>query len=286
MEIIRSPQEMTLWSEKIISGNQSIALVPTMGYFHEGHLSLMRKARTLADHVAVSLFVNPIQFGPSEDLEKYPRDFDRDKDLAAAQGVSVLFAPETIDMYPEKLLTRVQVSEITGTLCGSSRPGHFEGVATVVAKLFNIIMPHFAVFGQKDFQQLAVIKKMVRDLNFAVQVIGHPIVREVDGLAMSSRNTYLSKDERRSALCLIESIRLARKRIGQGLLDADKLIEEIKELFDSYSNITVEYVDIVNKDNLKSMTEVNTMSMLVLAAKAGKTRLIDNNMLFEGSEIV
>src|SRR3989338_8511562 len=224
MESIRTPVEMTAWANKVLADGQTIGLVPTMGFFHEGHLCLMRKAKEKADRTVVSLFVNPIQFGANEDLSRYPRDFSRDSQLAEAEGVDVLFAPEAQAMYPPEASTREIVSGVTEGLCGAGRPGHFAGVATVVAKLFHIIKPHCAVFGKKDFQQLAVIEKMVADLNWDVEVIGHPIVREADGLAMSSRNTFLSVPERQAALCLFRAIGHARRRVLTGLVEARLLL--------------------------------------------------------------
>ena len=196
MKIIKSPEQMSAWSDAQLGSGKKIGLVPTMGYFHEGHLRLMRRAAELSDLVVVSLFVNPIQFGADEDLASYPRDLDKDTSLATQEGVAVLFVPDQRAMYPESPKTRVTVSGLTEGLCGSSRPGHFDGVCTVVAKLFNIVKPSLAVFGSKDYQQLAVIRRMVTDLSWDVDIIAHPIVRDKDGLAMSSRNTYLSPKER------------------------------------------------------------------------------------------
>ena len=220
MKIIRSPQEMTAWSKEQAVAGKTIGFVPTMGFFHEGHLALMRRAGELADQVVVSLFVNPTQFGPKEDLAAYPRDFERDRELAAGVGVDVIFAPEAGDMYPPGASTTVIVGdELTGQLCGASRPGHFAGVATVVTKLFNIVRPDLAVFGEKDFQQLAVIRRMTADLNLGVEIIGHPIVREQDGLAMSSRNAYLTPAQRPAALSLVQSLHRAREMAANGETD-------------------------------------------------------------------
>jgi len=276
MQIIHSPADMTRWSNELIAGGSTIALVPTMGYFHEGHLSLMRMASRLADRVVVSLFVNSLQFGPTEDLSRYPRDMDRDRGMAEAEKVDVLFVPSDKEMYPEDFNARVLVGNITDTLCGRQRPGHFEGVTTVVAKLFNIVKPHIAVFGQKDFQQLCVIRKMVRDLDWDIEIIAHPIVREEDGLAMSSRNTYLDNDERNKALCLHKAILHAKARFKEGMTDAEMLKSEIHGIIAANSGVAVDYIAVVDKDDLSEKKTIDTDSVLALAAKVGRTRLIDN----------
>lgn len=282
METIFSPQEMTERANSLLAASETIALVPTMGFFHDGHLALMRKAAELADKVVVSLFVNPIQFGPEEDLAKYPRNFDRDAEMARQTGVDFLFTPEAAHMYPGVSLTKVTVAGLTDFLCGRSRPGHFEGVTTVVAKLFNIVKPGVAVFGRKDFQQLAVIRKMVRDLNWDIKIEDHPIVRENDGLAMSSRNTYLSSGERDSALCLHQAVKLARKRVRSGVVVSAQLITEITSLIQSFGNVVIEYVSIVDQDSLTDVSVIDKRSVLALAVRIGTTRLIDNDFLFEG----
>jgi len=273
---------MTVWSNDQITHGRTIGIVPTMGFFHEGHLSLMRLAKARSDVVVVSLFVNPIQFGPGEDLDRYPRDFERDITLATGEGVDVVFAPETAAMYPEPILTTVHVGNLTDTLCGKSRPGHFDGVATVVAKIFNIVKPHLAVFGEKDFQQLAVIKRLVNDLNWDIEIIAHPIVRESDGLAMSSRNSYLSVDERNTALCLSKAIRYARSRVREGFRDADVLIEEIGRLLREHAGVTVEYVQVVDGQSLHDQQVIDNGSVLAIAVRLGRTRLIDNTILLQG----
>jgi pantoate--beta-alanine ligase len=282
MEIIRLTSEMTAWSNKAIRAGKKIALVPTMGYFHEGHLALMRMAAEKADLVVVSLFVNPIQFGAGEDLGKYPRDFDRDTALARGEKVAVLFAPDSAAMYPEPTLTTVSVAKLTSALCGKSRPGHFDGVSTVVAKLFHIVKPHVAVFGKKDFQQLAVIRRMVNDLNWDIDIIGHPIVREPDGLAMSSRNTFLNPEERKAALCLYNAVQLAKKLAREGEKQPTALVREIKEHIASYNDAVVDYITIVDKDSLVDQQTLDRNSWLAMAVYVGETRLIDNAGLFEG----
>ena len=280
MEIIRTPAAMTAWANRILAAGQTIGLVPTMGFFHEGHLRLMRTAKEKADRTVVSLFVNPIQFGANEDLGRYPRDFSRDCRLAEAEGVDVLFAPGAQDMYPPEASTRVMVSGLTDVLCGASRPGHFAGVTTVVAKLFHLIKPRCAVFGKKDFQQLAVIRRMVADLNWDVEIIGHPIVREPDGLAMSSRNTYLSGPERQAALCLSRAIAHARRRVREGLVEAEILLREVDWLLQQEA-VTIEYANLVDQATLRPLAVLQKGVVLALAIKVGATRLIDNDTLFE-----
>ncbi len=281
MEIIQSPSDMTSWSNRMIVDGGKIALVPTMGYFHDGHLALMKRAREECDLLVVSLFVNPIQFGPNEDLDKYPRDFEGDAAKVEQVGSDVLFAPDASAMYRSPL-TRVVVSGLTETLCGSDRPRHFEGVTTVVAKLFHIVKPHVAVFGEKDFQQLAVIRRMVGDLNWDISIVGHPIVREHDGLAMSSRNMYLSSEERKKALSLSSALAFARGRVQAGCLDAEELIAEIStRFFSEIDEVQVDYISIINSEDLSPQQKISENSQLAIAAKVGKTRLIDNCRLFE-----
>jgi pantoate--beta-alanine ligase len=280
MEIIRTPAEMKAWANRTLAAGQTIGLVPTMGFFHEGHLRLMRKAGEKAERTVVSLFVNPIQFGANEDLGRYPRDFSRDCQLAQTEGVDILFAPEPHEMYPPEASTRVIVSGLTDVLCGASRPGHFAGVTTVVAKLFHLIKPHCAVFGRKDFQQLAVIERMVADLNWDVEIIGHPIVREADGLAMSSRNVYLSAPERQAALCLFRAIGHARRRVRTGLLETTVLLREVEELLEQAA-VTIEYVSLVDQATLRPQAVLHKGAVLALAIKVGATRLIDNDNLFD-----
>ena len=284
MQIIHPLVDMTCWSRKIISSGKTVALVPTMGYFHEGHLSLMRLAGQLADKVVVSLFVNSLQFGPNEDLSRYPRDLDRDAAMAENEKVDILFVPSDREMYSADFNARVMVGGITETLCGKQRPGHFEGVTTVVAKLFNIVKPHFAVFGQKDFQQLSVIRKMTSDLNWDIEIVGHPIVREDDGLAMSSRNTYLSSEERSKALCLYSAVSHAQQRFAEGLRDADRLKSEIRGIISANSGVNIDYISVVDKDTLSDKEVIDTKSVLALAVMVGSTRLIDNCFLVNNTE--
>ena len=283
MQIIHPLADMTHWSREVITSGKTIALVPTMGYFHEGHLSLMRLAGRLADQVVVSLFVNSLQFGPSEDFSRYPRDLERDAGLAENEEVNILFVPTDVDMYSPDFNARVRVGGLTETLCGKERPGHFEGVTTVVAKLFNIIKPHYAVFGQKDFQQLSVIRKMVRDLNWDIEVVSHPIVREVDGLAMSSRNAYLSNEERGKALCLYNAIQHAKDRYAGGLTDAGRLKSEIRDIISAISGLGIDYISVVDKDTLSDKEVIDAQSVLALAVRVGGTRLIDNCLMGNNS---
>lgn len=281
MEIFTATKKMSEWSRLQHVAGKTVALVPTMGYFHEGHLCLMRKAATLADLVAVSLFVNPIQFAPNEDLTRYPRNLARDTELAEGCGVDLLFVPTVAEMYPESPLTRIAVSALGDRLCGLSRPGHFDGVCTVVGKLFNIIQPDFAIFGRKDFQQLAVIKRMTADLNWGVEIVSHPIVRESDGLAMSSRNSYLSAAERVTALCLYQAIAKAKGLVAAGELGVGRLLTEVEKVITAHENVRIDYTAIVDAANLEPQLQVGVDSLLVLAVRVGETRLIDNAMLMK-----
>jgi pantoate--beta-alanine ligase len=278
MQIIRHPAAMTAWAKEQAKAGQRIGLVPTMGFFHEGHLSLMRRAGQLADQVAVSLFVNPTQFGPQEDLAAYPRNFERDCAMAEAAGVAVLFAPEAAEMYPAGFSTTVTVgAELTGQLCGAARPGHFAGVATVVCKLFCIVRPDAAVFGEKDWQQLAVIRRMTADLNLGVEIVSHPIVRETDGLAMSSRNTYLAPQQREAALSLSRAIALARKLAAEGERSAERLTAALRDFIHASPDTAVDYISFVHQLTLQPAAEINEQTVLALAVKiGGKVRLIDN----------
>jgi pantoate--beta-alanine ligase len=276
MKIIGSIREMQVFSESARNSGQKISFVPTMGYFHDGHLSLMREGTQRADCLAISIYVNPTQFGPSEDFEKYPRDFERDKGLAGDVGVDVIFYPENKEMYPEHYQTYVNVENVTENLCGMSRPGHFRGVTTVCAKLFNIVKPHYAIFGEKDFQQLAAIKRMVLDLNMDLDIIGMPIVREADGLAMSSRNVYLKADERESALSLSRSLNIAKKMYDRGERDAAAILAEVRKYIGRHPHANIDYAKICDTTNLKDVMRIEGESVLALAVKISKTRLIDN----------
>lgn len=258
-----------------------IGFVPTMGFFHEGHLSLMKQAKSQTDFVVVSIFVNPTQFGPGEDYETYPRDLQRDLMMCQEIGVDLVFAPSVEEMYPQGNSTFVNCEgDITMGLCGGKRPGHFKGVTTIVSKLFNIIEPHEAFFGQKDAQQVAVIEKMTRELNMTVQIIPCPIVREADGLAMSSRNVYLNPSERKQALCLSQALELANEKIKEGERTAEKLIEVIKNHIASFDLAVVDYIEIVSSKTLRPISKIEGDFLIALAVKFGKTRLIDNMRIY------
>ncbi|TCW42238.1 pantoate--beta-alanine ligase [Thermohydrogenium kirishiense] len=255
---------------------KTIGLVPTMGYLHKGHLSLVKKARENSDFVCASVFVNPIQFGPNEDYNKYPRDIERDLKLLEENGCDLVFTPSVEEMYPSERLTTISVSKITNKLCGAYRPGHFDGVCTVVTKLFNIFTPDIAVFGQKDAQQVAVIKKMVEDLNIPVKIIASPIVRDKDGLALSSRNVYLNDDERHAALILNKSLKEAEKILKSGERNAENIISRVKNILESEPLCKIQYVSCVHPDTLEDLTAINDKALIAIACYIGNTRLIDN----------
>jgi pantoate--beta-alanine ligase len=281
MKIVEEIDEMQRLALAARETGAIVVLVPTMGYLHEGHASLMREGRKRGGLLVASIFVNPAQFGAGEDFATYPRDLERDVNLAAAAGVDIVFAPRTAAMYPAGYQTYVDVEKVTLPLCGASRPGHFRGVTTVVAKLFNIVQPRAALFGKKDYQQLAVIRQMAADLNFPVEIIGMPIIREPDGLAMSSRNAYLSPAERASALCLSRSIQAARELYRQGEKDVDALRERVVTIIGEEPAVTVEYVELRDGATLEEAAQANDLTLLALAVRIGKTRLIDNCILGE-----
>jgi len=258
-----------------------IGFVPTMGYFHEGHLALMREAKKRANCVVTSIYVNPTQFGPQEDFSKYPRDLERDLKMAENEGVDVVFSPSDQQMYPKGFQTYIEVEEVTRNLCGSSRPGHFRGVTTVCAKLFNIIKPHLVVFGKKDFQQYVTIKQMITDLNMDAQIIAHPTVREYDGLAMSSRNQYLNLEERKSAVILYKSLRMAQKCYQQGERNASTIIGKIQKKIRKVPFTDIDYIKICDAKSLKDIKYINRESVVALAVRFGSTRLIDNYVFGE-----
>lgn len=281
MRIIETVKEMQEAAESLRKEGRKIGLVPTMGYLHEGHLCLVRKAREISDVVVVSIFVNPIQFGPSEDLARYPKDFERDSHLLEQEKTDIIFFPDGKQMYPEKYSTYVQVRELEDHLCGKTRTGHFIGVATVVAKLFNTVKPHFAVFGQKDYQQLKVIERMARDLNMDLTVVPYPTVREKDGLAMSSRNAYLSAAEREKALLIYASMKKVEGLFRAGERDASALIDEAKLVLSSKEGVQIEYVTISDAETLVEIDRIQYKAVLAVACRIGKTRLIDNIILTE-----
>lgn len=279
MQIIEKISVMQRWSETQRCEGRRIAFVPTMGFLHEGHLSLVRYARSRGDRVVVSVFVNPTQFAPQEDFAAYPRDFERDRTLLENEGVEILFSPAVQEMYPQGFQTRVEVSQLSKFLCGAHRQGHFQGVATVVLKLFNAVRPHVAIFGEKDYQQLQLIRSLVRDLNFNIEIAGHPIVREADGLAMSSRNAYLSAEERRAALCLFRSLSRAASMVQTGEVTAPVITDAVKAEIARESLAQLEYVKLCDTMTLTEVDQVQDRALLALAVRIGKTRLIDNTIL-------
>ena len=279
MEVIDNISKMRKRSEELRLSGKSIAFVPTMGFFHDGHLELMRVGRCRADILTISIFVNPIQFAPTEDFNAYPRDKEGDLSKAREAGVDILFVPSVEEMYPKEFQTKITIEKITRYLCGISRPDHFNGVAVVVAKLFNITMPHMAIFGQKDFQQLAVIRHMVKDLNMEIEIMEVPIVREPDGLAMSLRNSYLSPEERRSALCLKRSIDMAKDMVKKGKKDAKTIKRAIKRLILSHNFTKIDYINICDPITMEDMETIEGEGLLALAVRVGKTRLIDNSLI-------
>jgi len=281
LQVLSDINKMMAFSEEARLAGRTIALVPTMGALHSGHLSLVERARGLADIVVLTIFVNPTQFSPDEDLDSYPRVLDEDLEKAREAGVDVVFTPEARAMYPEGFQTRVEVSGLQKNLCGLSRPGHFTGVATVVLKLFNITRPHVAVFGEKDFQQLLVIRRMVRDLDLGVEIIGAATVREADGLALSSRNSYLTTTERAAASALPSALSMASKLFSEGEHSAEVLIRAIKGALRVNKLICVEYVKVVSARTLEDITLIrgNGETLIQAAVKIGRARLIDHIIL-------
>ncbi|MBI2231778.1 MAG: pantoate--beta-alanine ligase [Deltaproteobacteria bacterium] len=279
MQIIERVLEMQRWSESERRQGSRIALVPTMGALHEGHLSLVRDGKVRGDRVVVSLFVNPAQFAPQEDFASYPRDFERDRELLNDTGTDVLFHPAVEEIYPEGFETRIEIGELSKPLCGAVRPGHFSGVATVVATLFNIVRPHVAIFGCKDYQQLQIIRRLVRDLNFDIEVIGHPTVREGDGLAMSSRNAYLNPEERKAALCLYRSLRHAEEMVRRGERCGAAIVDAVRGEIAREPLARVEYATLCDSESLREVERVEEIALLALAVRIGKARLIDNIIL-------
>ncbi len=281
VKIINSISEMQQISQAARRAGERIVLVPTMGFLHEGHASLMREGRRRGELLVTSIFVNPTQFGAGDDFDCYPRDLERDCALAAAAGVDLIFAPTAGEMYPVGYQTWVDVEKISLPLCGASRPGHFRGVTTVVTKLFNAVLPHLALFGRKDFQQLAVIRRMTADLNLPVEIVGMPIVREADGLAMSSRNAYLSVEERRSALCLSRALNDARQRYRQGTMAVTELLAGVLAIIGAEPKGVIDYAECRDAETLEEVTTAGDDTLLALAVRIGTTRLIDNCLLGE-----
>ncbi len=285
MEIIQTAKEMQAIADTERRRGRRIAFVPTMGYFHEGHLNLMRVGRQEADCLAVSIFVNPTQFAPTEDFEAYPRDLERDRRLAEGVGVDWIFCPDSREMYPEGYQTYVEVEGVTKNLCGASRPRFFRGVTTVCTKLFHIVKPHVTVFGRKDFQQYVTIKRMVRDLNMDIDVIGMQTTREPDGLAMSSRNVYLKPQERESALSLSRSLRLAKERYAEGERDTGVILSEVQKFITGRPYTEIDYARICDTETMKDVPRIEGEAVLALAVRVGKTRLIDNHVFGEPLDI-
>ena len=277
MQIVNNVDEM----KEISKGyrEKTVGFVPTMGFLHAGHLSLVKKARKDNEIVVVSIFVNPKQFGPNEDLESYPRDLKRDSKLLEGEGVDYLFVPKIEDMYPKNFSTSIHVSGVTEHLCGYYRPTHFDGVALVVNKLFNIVKPNRAYFGQKDAQQFRVLKRMVEDLNMDVELVEMPIIREKDGLALSSRNIYLSSEERKDAIALHKALEYAINAIKSGRRDAHKIRLEAINLMRKYPNVRVQYLEIVDEKTLQPVSEISSRVLIATAAFVGKARLIDNEII-------
>lgn len=262
------------------SQNFSIGFVPTMGYLHDGHLSLIKKSHMENNKTVVSIFVNPTQFGPKEDLSTYPRDFDADRQKCEDALVDLIFFPTAEEMYPSDYYTYVNVNYLTTNLCGKSRPNHFQGVCTVLAKLFNIIKPNKAYFGQKDAQQLSVVKKMVRDLNFDLEIVGCPIIREPDGIAISSRNSYLNKEERKAATCLSQSLKLAKELINNGECKISFIKNSMSNLISNQPLAKIDYIEFVDLNNLQPIDTIKKSSLCAIAVYIGNTRLIDNFIIW------
>lgn len=275
MKVLKSTTELKSYVREVQEAGKSIGLVPTMGYLHEGHLSLMKKAREENDIVIVSDFVNPIQFGPNEDYDAYPRDLERDAELAKSVGVDIVFAPSVEEIYPSHFSTFVEVEGLTEHLCGAQRPGHFRGVCTVVMKLFHLTRADRAYFGKKDIQQLMILRRMAEDMNMNVEIVGMPIIREEDGLAKSSRNKYLSETQRKDALVLSCALKAAKKLIDEGERRSEKLYEEMKAVITSVP-CDIDYLKIVDRDTLEDTDTVENPSVIALAVRFGTTRLIDN----------
>lgn len=276
MKVIKTIQALRRYIRSVKVKGKKVGFVPTMGYLHEGHLSLMRRAKRDCDIAIASIFVNPAQFGPKEDYKKYPRDMKRDLKLARSATLDCLFAPSASQMYPREYLTYVNVDKLSSVLCGASRPGHFRGVATVVTKLFNIVQPDAAYFGQKDAQQARIIEKMAEDLNMPVKIKVMPIVREQDGLAMSSRNVYLNARERKDALILYRALCLAKSLISAGERNAAKIARAMRGMISEIAYAIIDYVEIVDKDSLTPLKILKGEVLIALAVWFGKTRLIDN----------
>jgi pantoate--beta-alanine ligase len=279
IKVVKGVAEMRRFSLEARKRGAKIALVPTMGALHEGHLSLVRAARRKADTVVVSIFVNPLQFGPREDLSAYPRDLAGDLDKLQALGVAAVFTPDAAEMFPPGHRTHVEVEDLSTRLCGRARPTHFRGVATVVAKLFAIVQPHHAWFGQKDYQQLLIVRKLARDLNFEVEVLDVPIVRDADGLALSSRNAYLTAEQRPAALTLQQALHVAERIIAKGERSAAKIASNLREVIRAQAGAEIEYISICHPETLHELDTVEVRTVVALAVRVGRARLIDNALI-------
>lgn len=279
MRVIERIKEMQEWSERERCAGKRIAFVPTMGFLHDGHLELVRDGRKRGDRLVVSIFVNPTQFGPQEDFAAYPRDFERDRKLLDQGGTDILFYPASSEMYPDGYRTYVEVEKLSHFLCGAFRPGHFRGVTTVLVKLFSIVRPHVVVLGAKDYQQLRIACRMVEDLNFAIEVVGYPTVREEDGLAMSSRNAYLNQEERRAALSLSRSLKKAEALVLEGERESRRIVEVVRSEIDKEPLARLEYVQVCDPESLEEVERIDGNAVLALAVRVGRARLIDNALL-------
>jgi pantoate--beta-alanine ligase len=279
MDILKTKSEMQEWSKNKKKKLKTICFVPTMGFLHQGHLSLMEKGKGLSDVLVASIFVNPTQFGPNEDLDSYPSNIENDLALAKKVGVDAVFLPTKENIYPENFQTQIKLQHLPGFLCGKFRPIHFAGVATIVTKLFNIIMPDMAIFGQKDYQQLQIIRQLTLDLDFDIKIIAGDIIREKDGLAMSSRNAYLSGDQRASALCLSKSLNLAKELIAKGEKNSNVISHHIEIFMGTFPETTIEYISFCNPKTLERIDQIKEEVLLAIAVKLGKIRLIDNALI-------
>ncbi len=279
MQIIHRVSEMQAWSESQRQAGKTVAFVPTMGFLHEGHLSLVREAKRCCDVVVVSIFVNPLQFNQQSDFAAYPRNDEQDRHFLTQLGTDVLFNPDGSEMYSDGFQAAVEIGTVSQPLCGASRLGHFRGVTTVVAKLFNMVKPHVALFGEKDFQQCVVIKRMVKDLNFDLEILAMPTIRELDGLAMSSRNARLSPAERQTSLCVSRALNKAAELVSQGEHQAVPVLQAVQEIISSEEGIRLDYASLCDPDTLEEVTEVTQPTLLAIAAWVGDVRLIDNRVI-------
>lgn len=279
MDILKTKAQMQTWSAAKKKQGKTISFVPTMGYLHKGHVSLLDIGKPLGDELVLSIFVNPTQFGPNEDLDAYPSNIPNDLDLAQKAGVTAVFLPDKSEMYGPNHQTHISLEHLPQYLCGRSRPTHFGGVATVVTKLFNIVMPDVAVFGKKDFQQLAIIRQLVEDLDFNIQIIGGEIIREEDGLAMSSRNAYLTPAQRRSAICLSRAITLLKQRVAQGIRSVPDLVREANAFILSFDHTRVDYIELCDPRTLEPVETIQAQTLVALAVQVGQSRLIDNDLI-------